>query len=90
MRETSNKEAVLDTAEEVTGLSREILSDTYDTFIEEGLWEYDHGYPQDMVDYTADQQVTMGNITEDQKPSYEDLVDTSIYDDALALFESQS
>lgn len=90
MQDTANKEAVLDTAEEVTGLSREILSDTYDTFIEEGLWEYENGYPQDMVDYTADQQVELGNITEDQKPAYEDLVDTTIYEDARALYDSRS
>lgn len=90
MRDTANKDAVLDTAEEVTGLDREILSDTYDTFIAEGLWEYDNGYPQDMVEYTIDQQVELGNITEDQRPTYEDLVDPSIYEDALALFESQS
>lgn len=89
MRDTSNKEAVLDVAEEVTELDREILSDTYDTFIEDGLFPEDNGYPQNMVDYTADQQVELGNITEDQKPSYEDLVDVSIYEDARALYEEQ-
>lgn len=90
MRETGNKDAVLDTAEEVTGLTRDILSETYDIFIAEGLWEYDNGYPQDMVEYTIDQQVELGNITDDQRPSYEDLVDPTIYEDALALFESRS
>lgn len=87
MTDTANKEAVLDTAEEVTGLDREILSQTYDTFIEDELFPDDNGYPQEMVDFTADQQVKLGNITEDIKPTYEQLVDTTIYDDALALYE---
>jgi NitT/TauT family transport system substrate-binding protein len=90
MSNPANKEAVLDTAEEVTGLDRAILSDTYDTFLEDGLWPDDNGYPQAMVDYTADQQVELGNIDESEKPAYEDLVDVSIYDEARALVDSQS
>lgn len=87
MQDSDNKEAVLDTAEEVTGLNREILSETYDTFLADDLFPDDNGYPQEMVDFTADQQVELGNIEESAKPAYEDLVDTTIYDDAVALFE---
>jgi NitT/TauT family transport system substrate-binding protein len=90
MADTANKEAVLDTAEEVTGLSRDILSETYDVFIADGLFPEDNGYPQEMVDFTAEKQVELGNITEDQLPAYEDLVDTSIFDEALEQYESQS
>ncbi|HSF26947.1 MAG TPA: ABC transporter substrate-binding protein [Actinomycetes bacterium] len=90
MSDRSNKDAVLDTAEEVTGLSRDILSDTYDTFLKDGLWPEANGYPQDMVAYTADQQVKLGNIQESQKPAYDDVVDTSIYEAALALIDEQS
>ena len=89
MSDSANKEAVLDTAEEVTGLSREILSDTYDTFLEDGLFPEGNGYPEEMVDFTAEKQVELGNIEEADKPSYDDLVDTTIYDDALALYEEQ-
>ena len=90
MTDTANKDAVLDTAEEVTGLNREILSETYDTFIADELFPDDNGYPREMVEFTADQQVELGNITADVKPAYEDLVDTSIYDDALKLYEEKS
>jgi len=90
MSNPANKEAVLDTAEEVTGLDRAILADTYDTFLEDDLWPDDNGYPQPMVDYTADQQVELGNIDESEKPAYEDLVDASIYDEARSLVDSQS
>ncbi|MPZ95842.1 MAG: hypothetical protein GEU96_13260 [Propionibacteriales bacterium] len=90
MSDSANKEAVLDTAEEITGLDREILSNTYDTFLEDNLLPDDNGYPKDMVEYTADQQVELGNITEDEKPAYDDLVDVSIYDEARALYDEQS
>lgn len=89
MQDSANKEAVLDTAEEVTGLDREILSETYDTFLEDGLFPADNGYPEEMVDFTAEKQVELGNISADDKPAYDDLVDTSIYDDALSLYEEQ-
>lgn len=90
MRDTANKEAVLDTAEEVTGLERDILSDTYDTFLEDNLFPDDNGYPRNMVEFTADQQVELGNIEEGQKPGYEDLVDVTIYEDARALVDEQA
>lgn len=90
MQDSANKEAVLDTAEEVTGLDREILSETYDTFLADDLFPDDHGYPEEMVEFTADQQVELGNIAEGDKPAYEDLVDTTIFEDALALYEEQS
>lgn len=89
MKDESNKEAVLDTAEKVTQKSRDILSDAYDAFLANGLWPETHGYPKDMVEYTIDQQVQLGNITNDQAPSYEDLVDVSIYEEALALIDAQ-
>lgn len=66
MSDPANKEAVLDTAEEVTGIGRDILSETYDTFLEDGLFPSDNGYPEGMVGYTADQQVELGNIDESE------------------------
>lgn len=89
MRDRANKDVVLDIAEEVTGVSRDILSETYDTFLADGLWPDDNGYPQNMVNFTADQQVELGNITADQKPAFEDLVDGSIYQDARKLVDGQ-
>jgi NitT/TauT family transport system substrate-binding protein len=90
MQDPANKEAVLDTAEEVTGLDRDILSGTLDTFIEDGLFPEGNGYPENMVEFTTDQQVALGNVEEDSRPSYDDLVDSSIYEDALALVDDQS
>ena len=90
MSDTSNKDAVLDVAETVTGVSRAILSDTYDVFIASGLFPEGNGYPEVMVNYTADQQVELGNIDASKKPAYADLVDVSIYEEARALVDARS
>jgi NitT/TauT family transport system substrate-binding protein len=90
MADTANKEVVLDIAEEVTGVSRAILSETYDVFIASGLFPEGNGYPENMVNYTADQQVELGNLDAANKPAYEDIVDVSIYEAALALIEARS
>jgi NitT/TauT family transport system substrate-binding protein len=87
MSDPDNKDAVLDVAEEQTGLSRDILSETFDIFLEDEIYPTDNGYPQQMVDFTAEQQVVVGNVEE--APSYESLVDPSIYEDALELVEQQ-
>lgn len=90
MRDTANKEKVLDTAEKVTELDRDILSTTYDTFIKDKMWPTDNGYPKKMVNYTIDQQVELGTLDEGEKPSYDDLVDGTIFTDAKKLVDQQS
>lgn len=90
MEDTNNKDVVLDIAEEVTGVSRAILSETYDVFIASGLFPTGNGYPEAMVNYTADQQVELGNLEAANKPSYEDVVDASIYEAARALVDASS
>lgn len=87
MSDAANKDAVLDIAEEHTGLSRGVLDETFDIFLEDEIYPTDNGYPQQMVDFTAEQQVAVGAV--DGAPSYEDLVDPSIYEDALELVEQQ-
>lgn len=90
MQDEANKDQVVEVGAEITGLSPEIIADTYDTFLADGLWPSDHGYPEDMVSFTAEQQVEIGNIASaDEVPDYDQLVDTSIYTDALALVEEQ-
>jgi NitT/TauT family transport system substrate-binding protein len=87
MSDPANKEKVLDVAEEQTGLSRDVLSETLDLFLEDEIYPDDNGYPQQMVDFTAEQQVAVGNV--DEAPAYDQLVDPSIYEDALELVEKQ-
>lgn len=90
MKDTANKETVLDIAEEVTGVSRAILSETYDVFIASNLFPEGNGYPENMVNYTADQQVELGNLEAANKPAYADVVDASIYEAARALVDARS
>jgi ABC-type nitrate/sulfonate/bicarbonate transport system substrate-binding protein len=90
MADTANKETVLDIAEVVTGVSRPILSKTYDIFIASGLFPEGNGYPENMVNYTIDQQIELGNLDAAKKPAYGDIVDVSIYDAAIALVNARS
>lgn len=88
MYDTGNKDRVVEIGVEITGLSESIISDTYDTFVEDEIWPKDNGYPEEMVEFTAQQQVELGNIEDPgQVPSYDEVVDPSIYDDARALVD---
>jgi hypothetical protein len=90
MADTKNKERVLDIAQPITGVSRAILSETYDVFIASGLFPEGNGYPENMVNYTVDQQIELGNLDAAKKPAYADVVDVSIYEAALALLNARS
>ena len=48
-----------------------------------GIWAVNDGLPRDMIEYTLDKQVELGMINASQRPTYEQLVDRSIVDDAL-------
>jgi len=41
------------------------------------------GLPKDMVEWTINKQVELGTIKNEDKPSYEKLIDTSIVQAAL-------
>lgn len=89
MQNTDNKDAVVEFAAGLTEVPEDIVATTYDTFIEDEIWPADHGLPQDMIEFTAQQQVELGNIDEADVPAYEDVVDLTIYEDAAALADEQ-
>lgn len=90
MYDTANKDEVVEIAWEVTGVDATILADTYDIFVEDEIWTRGcGGYPEAMVAFTAAEQVELGNIdSPEQVPAYDEIVDTSICEDAEALVES--
>lgn len=89
MRDKANKDRVVEVAAEVTELDEDIVAKTYDTFLREDMWPKDNGYPKSMVNYTIDQQVELGTLEESNKPTYGDLVDPSIYQDARKLVDDE-
>jgi NitT/TauT family transport system substrate-binding protein len=89
MQDTANKDEVVAFAAELTEVPEDIVATTYDTFVSDEIWPDDHGLPQDMIEFTGQQQVELGAIEESALPAYEDVVDLSIYEDATALVDEQ-
>lgn len=87
MQDTDNKDDVVAFAAELTEVPEDIVANTYDTFIEDEIWPDDHGLPQEMFEFTAEQQVELGNIEEPDLPGYEEHVDLTIYEDAVAMVD---
>jgi ABC-type nitrate/sulfonate/bicarbonate transport system substrate-binding protein len=89
MQDTANKDDVVAFAADLTEVPEDIVATTYDTFVEDEIWPDDHGLPEDMIEFTGQQQVELGNIAEGDLPAYEDVVDLTIYEDATALVDEQ-
>jgi NitT/TauT family transport system substrate-binding protein len=72
----------------VTGDSPEVLERSFPDFFEIGWYPVDRdGLPQDKVEATIDEQVRLENIPEGQEPSYGDIVDLSLFEEAWDLVE---
>ena len=89
MQDTANKDEVVAFAAELTEVPEDIVARTYDTFVADEIWPDDHGLPQDMIEFTGQQQVELGAIEEANLPAYEDVVDLSIFEEATALIDEQ-
>lgn len=80
-----NKEETIDIAVKYTKRSKEAESAAYDFLSKGGVWAVNDGMPRNIVDWTIDKQVEIGTISESDKPSYEDVVDTSVAEEALKI-----
>jgi NitT/TauT family transport system substrate-binding protein len=70
-----NRSATLDAAAEITGYQREELEPAFDQLIKGRVWSVNDGLPKRMVEFNVENQVRVGNIPPDRKPTYEQLVD---------------
>jgi len=70
-----NKERTLDAAVEFTGYSREELEPAYDQLVKGRVWSVNDGLSPRMVQFNIDNQVRIGNIPSDKKPTYDQVVD---------------
>jgi NitT/TauT family transport system substrate-binding protein len=70
-----NKEKTLDAAVEFTGYSREELAPAYDQLVKGRVWSVNDGLPPTMVQFNIENQVSVGNIPSDKKPTYDQVVD---------------
>ena len=70
-----NKDKALDAAVEFTGYSREELEPAYDQLVKGRVWSVNDGLAATMIQFNIDNQVRIGNIPADKKPSVEQVVD---------------
>ena len=70
-----NKDKALDAAAEITGYSREELEPAMDQLIKGRVWSVNDGLAPKMVQFNIENQVRIGNIPADKKPTYEQVVD---------------
>lgn len=78
-----NRERTLDAAVEFTGYSREEIEPAYDQLAKGRVWSVNDGLPPRMIQFNIDNQVRIGNIAADKKPTYEQVVDRGPVDAAL-------
>ena len=78
-----NKARTVEIGVQYTNQPRDVVERAYDDLAAGGIWAVNDGMPRDMIEYTLDKQVELGSIKAEEKPSYEQLVDRSIVDEAV-------
>lgn len=84
----ANAERFAEIASEYTGQPVEVAVEAINLFLDFEFWPDDLGMPEENVLGVVQEQINAGAVTESNAPSYEDLVDPSIYPEAMDLVES--
>ncbi len=61
----------------------EEVDKAYDDLVRGGIWSVNDGMPQKLIDYTIGKEVEVGVVKPDNRPTYEQIVDKSIVDEAI-------
>jgi NitT/TauT family transport system substrate-binding protein len=80
----NNKARTVEIATKYTQQDSDAVAQTYDILANAGAWPVNDGLPKDMVEWTINKQVELGTIKAEEKPSYDKLIDASIFQAALA------
>ena len=70
-----NKDQTLDAAAEITGYGREELEPAFDQLVKGRVWSVNDGLPPKMVEFNINNQVRVGNIPADKRPTPDFVVD---------------
>jgi ABC-type nitrate/sulfonate/bicarbonate transport system substrate-binding protein len=70
-------------AADETKAKPEVIDKAYEDLSKGGVWSVNDGMPRKQVEYTIDKEVEVGTIKADNKPTYDQLVDKSIVDEAI-------
>jgi len=61
----------------------EEVDKAYDDLVRGGIWSVNDGMPQKLIDYTIGKEVEVGVVKPDNRPTYEQIIDKSIVDEAI-------
>ncbi|HEY7067324.1 MAG TPA: ABC transporter substrate-binding protein [Chloroflexota bacterium] len=78
-----NRDRTVEIGTAATNQPRDVVEKAYDDLASGGIWAVNDGMPRDMLEYTIDKEVELGTIEAKDKPTYEQLVDRSIVDEAV-------
>jgi NitT/TauT family transport system substrate-binding protein len=88
MNDPANADEVARIGADATGHSEEVVRQSMDDFIELEFWPVDRdGLPEDKLEATISEQVRLENIPEGDAPDYDEVVDTSVFEDAYDLVQ---
>ncbi|HEX6513550.1 MAG TPA: ABC transporter substrate-binding protein [Chloroflexota bacterium] len=61
----------------------DVIDKAYDQLAKGGIWAVNDGVPQKLIDYTLDKDVELGVVKAQNKPTYAQIVDKSLVDEAI-------
>jgi ABC-type nitrate/sulfonate/bicarbonate transport system substrate-binding protein len=70
-------------AADETKAKPDVIDKAYADLSKGGVWSVNDGMPRKQVEYTIDKEVEIGTIKADNKPTYDQLIDRSIVDEAI-------
>jgi NitT/TauT family transport system substrate-binding protein len=90
VRDPANTEQVAEIASKYNKQPVEVAQQSIELFLDFEFWPEGSGLDETKIMGVSQEQIDAGAITADQAKSYAEMVDESIYEDALALIESTS
>lgn len=88
VRDPANIERFAEIASEYAGQPVEVAQASIELFLDFEFWPEGSGLDEDKIMGVVQEQLDAGVFPEAQAPTYEDLVDPTIYEEALELVES--
>lgn len=88
VRDPANSERFAEIASKYNKQPVEVAQEAVELFLDFGFWPEGSGLDEQKVMGVVQEQIDAGAITEADAPTYQDLIDPSIYDEAQELVES--
>jgi ABC-type nitrate/sulfonate/bicarbonate transport system substrate-binding protein len=76
-------QAVKPIAVEETRRKPEEVERAYEDLVRGGVWNVNDGMPRHMIEYTVDKEVEVGIVRPENKPTYEQIVERALVDEAV-------